>query len=364
MKIKDIIDHLENFSPVSWQESYDNSGLQIGDKNSTTSGVLITLDVEEKVIDEAIEKGCNLIISHHPLIFHPLKKLTGATAVERCIIKLVSNNISLYITHTNLDNSPKGINHMLAGMYGIENPAILEPGRVGLQKVVTFCPKDSVEKVSESMFNAGGGHIGNYDRCSFRIEGVGTFRALEGTSPYVGRKNLLHQEQEVRLEMIVPDYKTNIVVQAMKEAHPYEEVAYDVIMLKNVDQHIGSGIYGDLPVALTPAELIGKTKSLLECIQVKHNSKIGNIIRRIGICGGSGAFLAEKAISKGVDALITSDIKYHQFQEAQDRILLIDAGHYETEIVMTRLIYEEIRKKFPTFACCITRHNTNPVKYS
>lgn len=364
MKIKEIIDHLENIFPLSWQESYDNSGLQIGDPNIETSGILITLDVEEQVIDEAIESGCNLIISHHPLIFHPLKRLTGSSAVEKCIIKLVSNDISLYAIHTNLDNSPKGINFILAGLFGVDNPAILDPGHVGLQKVVTFCPKDSVDKVSEAMFSAGGGHIGNYDKCSFRLGGVGTFRALEGANPYVGQKNKLHEEPEVRLELIVPDYKTSSVVQAMKEAHPYEEVAYDVIMLKNVDQQVGSGVYGNLSKALTSSELIEKTRSLLGCKQVKHNSKFGNSIRRIGICGGSGAYLADVAVRKGVDALITSDIKYHQFQEAQSRILLIDAGHYETEIVMTNLIYEEIRKKFPNFACCITKHNTNPVKYS
>lgn len=364
MKIRDVIEKMEQMAPPYLQESYDNIGLQLGRADADLKGILVTLDITEHVIDEAIEKGMNMIIAHHPLIFNPLNRVTEASSVGRCVIKSIKNDISIYVMHTNLDNSGKGINIVLAEKLGVVQPAILQTGVGKLNKIVTFCPVDFKDKISEAMFKAGAGRIGNYDMCSFQNTGNGTFRALEGSSPYVGTSDQLHIESEVRLEMVVPFNLTSMVIEAMKSTHPYEEVAYDVIPLANADPRVGIGAYGDLNEPVSSDIFLQELKSKLGLKQVRHNMLNSSKIRRIGVCGGSGAFLIEASLSKRLDALVTSEIKYHQFLDTQGKLLLIDAGHYETEIIMTKMIYEEIRKKFPNFACCITKHDTNPVKYS
>ncbi len=364
MKTGEILSYLDSIAPSYLQESYDNSGLQVGNADEETKGVLITLDVNEWVIQEAIELGYRLIVAHHPLIFKPLKKISNHTEVERCIIQLIANRISLYVMHTNLDNAPGGLNHLLAARLGVSYPKVLAPGIGRLNKIVTFCPSSALTKVREAMFRAGGGQIGKYDMCSYSGEGKGTYRPLAGSDPCIGTENQLHTESEYRLEMIVPEPLTDAVVGAMKSVHPYEEVAYDVIGLINHDPYAGSGCYGELTEPIPAEEFIQRVKTVLNIPYVRHTSYRDDLIGKVGVCGGSGGFLAETAIRKGLDAYITSDLKYHQMMEVQGRILLIDAGHYETEILMTELLDDAIRKKFPTFACSISGRSINPVKYT
>jgi dinuclear metal center YbgI/SA1388 family protein len=364
MKIKEIVLALQQTAPLYLQESYDNSGLQIGDPEAEITSALITLDVQEAVIDEAIGMGAGLIIAHHPLIFNPIKQLTGRTHTERCVIKAIRSNIALLVLHTNLDHARFGLNYALARRLGISQPSVLMPGAGKLNKIVVYCPTEHAALVAEAMFAAGAGRLGNYDMCSFQHPGTGTFRALDGANPFVGTHNAVHSEDEQRIEMVMPADKKIQVVEAMKQAHPYEEVAFDVTALVNPDPTVGAGAYGSLDEPLDEHAFLNHVKSVLKSQHLRYTATSGKPIQRIGVCGGSGAFLIDQAVKAGLDAFITADIKYHQFFDAQDRILAIDAGHYETEIVMTGLIYDEMQKKFPTFACCISKQNTNPVKYS
>jgi dinuclear metal center YbgI/SA1388 family protein len=363
LRIKDIISFLESFAPLYLQEDYDNCGLQTGDPTQLVSGVLVTLDVTEEVIGEAIDRDCSLIVAHHPVIFKPLKRLTGATLAERCLLKAIKNNIAIYVIHTNIDNAWQGLNFSLAQKLGLQQVQILRPEKGKLNKLVTFCPLDCAEKVREALFHAGAGHIGNYDSCSFNITGNGTFRALEGADPYVGNLHELHTENEVRIEVMVPAGVMSQVVQAMFQAHPYEEVAYDIYPLNNVNPYSGSGAYGLLDAPLDAKTFLDELKDALGSPGLRYSGPEGHLIQRVGVCGGSGSFLIDQAILYNLDVLVTADIKYHQFWEASEHLLLVDAGHYETEILVTSLISDLIQKKFPNFACRITSCNTNPVKY-
>ncbi len=364
MKVREIISCLETFAPLYLQESYDNSGLQIGDPDQELESVLITLDINESVIDEAINSGSGMIISHHPLVFKPVKRLSARDEVERCILNAIKNDIAIYAVHTNIDNASGGLNFALAEALGIRDTKILMPGAGRLNKIITFCPSDSLKIVTEAMFRAGAGHIGRYDMCSFQVLGSGTFRALEGSNPFLGEINRMHTEDEIRVEMVVPIDFTNGVIEAMKRAHPYEEVAYDVISLVNDDPHVGAGVYGSLSEPVNGRDFLEHIKNVLNINLIRHTRLPEKRISQVGVCGGSGAFLTNRAYELNLDALVTADVKYHQFLEAAERILLVDAGHYETEIVVTRLICDEIQKKFPNFACQISRNCTNPIKYS
>ncbi len=364
MKIEAIVKHLEQMAPPYLKEEYDNVGLHTGTLQQETDGVLITLDVDERIVDEAIELNCGLIITHHPLVFGSLKRITGRTMQERCLIKAIRNDIAIYAIHTNIDNAALGLNHALATLLGVNNPNVLLPGVNKMSKVVTFCPPDHSDRVMAAMSAAGAGHIGNYDMCSFQTEGRGTFRALEGANPYVGELDALHGETELRIEMITPSAIVPHVVEAMKKSHPYEEVAYDVIPLSNPDLTTGSGAFGEISKPIGEEEFIQMVKEKLNVPVVRHTEHLARPINRLGVCGGSGAFLIQHAIDRKLDVLVTADVKYHQFGEASGKILLIDAGHYETEILVTSMIRDEIRKKFPTFACHITKRNTNPIRYS
>jgi len=361
MKIKDITTFLEEYAPLSLQEPYDNSGLLIGTESQTISKALITLDVTDAVMDEAITEKCNLIIAHHPLIFKDIKSLTGKNYVEKLIVKAIKNDISIYAIHTNLDNVWKGVNGMLAEKLGLTNTKILSVNDKGLKKLVTFCPVEHANKVRKAMFDAGAGYIGNYDNCSYNITGEGTFRGMEGTEPFVGKKGALHFEKEIRIETIVPDYKTGKVIQAMLAAHPYEEVAYDIYSLDNSDARIGAGMIGELQKETDPVTFLKHIKSILNSKIIKHSPPVDRKIKRIAICGGSGSFLIHRAFSAGADIFITGDVKYHDFFEYNGQMIIADAGHYETEQFTKELLHTVLKEKFPTFALLISQAVTNPV---
>ncbi len=363
MTVHDITSAIENIAPLSLQEAYDNAGLLVGDSSDTIRGALITLDITEAVIDEAIALDCNLIISHHPLIFSGLKRLTGQNEVQRCVAKAIRNNIAIYAAHTNLDNVEQGVNGKLADKLELVQRRVLSPASESLCKIATFVPGLLVQKVREAMFDAGAGKIGNYDACSFNSEGYGSFRAGENTHPFVGQQHTIHYEPEVKLEVIAPRYKLSEVIEALKSAHPYEEPAYDCVPLMNRWDRTGAGMVGNLASETDVRDFLLKVKQVLKVPVVRHTAIVKTTIQRVAICGGSGSFLIREAINAGADIFITADVKYHEFMEAGGKLVIVDAGHYETEQYTKELMYEIISKKFPTFALHISKVTTNPIQY-
>ncbi len=363
MKIIDIIQHLESIAPPVFQESYDNAGLITGDSSWECRGVITTLDTTEEVVQEAISKKCNLIVAHHPIVFRGLKKINGKNYVERTVITAIKNDIAIYAIHTNLDNVKKGVNKKIAEKLGLKSLEILQPREQLLKKMVTFAPLDKAEGVRSAIFSAGGGQLGKYSECSFNSEGTGTFKAGEGADPYVGKIGERHNEKELKIEVIFPGYLQDKITRAMIEAHPYEEVAYDVIPLGNYLSDVGSGMVGELDEAMDPAGFLGKIKSAFNLKVIKYTALSNKKVKRIALCGGAGIFLLPAAMAAKADVYITSDIKYHEFFDADDKIILADIGHYESEQFTTELLSEILQEKFPNFAVLKTEVNTNPVQY-
>lgn len=364
MQIKTVTDIIESFASLALQESYDNAGLLIGSPNWQVSGALVCVDVTEAVIEEAIEQNVNLIIAHHPLIFKGLKRITGKNEQERCVMKAIKQDIAIYAAHTNADNVVQGVNGMIADRIGLENRQVLQPKPGIFVKIVTFVPEQHARAVREAMFEAGAGHIGNYDACSFNVEGYGSFRANANANPFVGEKHKIHHEAEIRIETVLPDYIKNKVIQAMLEVHPYEAPAYDVFPLLNEYQHVGSGLTGELKNAVSETEFIRKMKAIFGNHPIRHTALTGKKIKKIAVCGGSGSFLIQNAIKAGADIFISGDFKYHDFFLAENKLILADVGHFETEQFTKELFFDIIRKKLPTFAVHISKVNTNPIIYS
>lgn len=363
MLLKEITNELEKFAPLSYQESYDNCGLLTGHKDQELTGALLCLDCTEAIIDEAIQKKCNLIIAHHPIIFSGLKKINGNNYVERTIIKAIQNNIAIYACHTNLDNVKLGVNKKIADKLGLINQNILAPKKSLLKKLVTFVPATHLENVRESLFQAGAGNIGNYDSCSFMTEGLGSFKGKDLSNPFIGEKGKLHLEKETRLELIYEFTNESQILTALKQTHPYEEIAYDIYQLENTYQNIGSGMVGELEHSVKDKEFLDLLKSVFKVKFIKHTSFLNKNIKKVALCGGSGSFLLKNAISSQSDVYVSSDFKYHEFFDADNKILIADIGHYETEQFTPEIFYEIISNKFPTFASYLTETNTNPVNY-
>lgn len=363
MRIKDILREIERYAPLPLQDDFDNSGVQVGDVNQPATGALLCLDVTEEVIDEALVRECNLIISHHPLAFKPFKSLRGATYVERCMIKACKHDLVIYAAHTNLDNAPEGVNHRLAEMIGLQNIRILSPKKEMLLKLVTFVPVSHAEVVRNALFNAGAGHIGNYDSCSFNLSGEGSYRANEKAKPFLGEIGEMHFENEIRIETVLPAYLKMSVTRALRAVHPYEEPAFDFYSLNNTWEQTGSGIVGELPEEEDELSFLHRIKDLFDVSCVKHSAFTGKPIREVAVCGGSGAFLVKDAIAFGADVFITGEAKYNDFYDVEDRILLAVIGHYESEVCTKEIFYDILSKKFPTFAVHFSNVNSNPVKY-
>ena len=363
MKISDILQFLETIAPPRLQESYDNAGLLVGDKEKKCSGILISLDVTEEIIEEAAQKNCNLIVAHHPVIFRGIKKLTGNNFVERTVILAIKKEIAIYAIHTNLDNVLHGVNKKIAEKLNLQNCKILQPKDGTLKKLVTFAPSKNAAEVRDALFDAGAGAIGNYNECSFNLEGKGTFKPLEGSDPFTGKIGERHLEEEVRIEVIFPEYFQHQLINSLKKAHPYEEVAYDIYSLSNVRDDVGSGLIGELEESTATKQFLNILKEQFGVPAIKHTKIVKNEIKKVALCGGAGFFLLSKAISAGADIFITSDIKYHEYFDADNRILLADIGHYESEQFTIELIAEILQKKIPNFAVLKTEINTNPVSY-
>ncbi len=363
MKLHEIVSFLETFAPTTYQESYDNSGLLLGDIQQEITGILLTIDITEEVINEAITKNVNLVLSHHPLIFNAIKRITGKTYVERSIIKAIKNNIAIYAAHTNFDSIKNGVNKKICEKLDLINCRILAPLEGALRKLVTFVPKDYTDKVRMAIFNAGAGTIGEYDQCSYNIEGVGTFRGSDKTNPFCGEKGKLSFEKETRIETIFPKVLQSKIIKSMIEAHPYEEVAYDIYPLDNTYQKVGLGMLGEINEPVDEKSFLHKIKKTFNVKVVKHSILLNSKIKKVAVCGGGGSFLIKKAIQEGADIFITGEIKYHQFFEAEQRIVLADIGHFESEQFTKDIFYELLIKKFPKFAVHFSETNTNPINY-
>jgi len=364
MLLKDIVAALEELAPPALQESYDNSGLLVGYPNQTITGVICCLDSTEAVIDEAVSRGCNLVVAHHPIIFSGLKKITGKNYIERTVIKAIRHDVAVYAIHTNLDNVQHGVNQKFADKLGLTNRRILAPRRDDLLKLEVYVPVAHAEAIRQAVFQAGGGHIGNYDECSFAISGEGTFRPREGANPTVGQQGVRHTDSEFLLSFMVPKWMRQRVHKAMVDAHPYEEVAHQWFTLGNVLQDVGSGMIGELPQDMAIETFFNMLKTNMNVPTVRHTKVVKESVRRIAVCGGSGSFLLQDAIVAGADVFVTADFKYHQFFDADGRIMIADIGHYESEQFTIELLGDWFRQKFPTFASHLTAIDTNPVFYT
>jgi dinuclear metal center YbgI/SA1388 family protein len=364
--IQSIITTLEAWAPTSYQESYDNAGLITGDKGWTCTGVICSLDATEEVVAEAIAKGCNLVVAHHPIVFAGLKKLSGNGYVQRAIIKAIKHDIAIYAIHTNLDNVADGVNRMIAERLGLkhESLAILAPKTGLLCKLHTYVPLENAEAVREALFEAGAGHIGRYVECSFSTGGVGTFRPLEDTRPAIGTAGgPREQVAEEKVEVILPLHLQQKVLSALFKAHPYETVAYELVALQNAHQEVGSGLIGELPETLSETAFLHQLKERFGLQVVRHTPFRQRPVRMVALCGGAGSFLTKAAIAAGADAYITADVKYHEFFDADGQLLLADIGHFESEQYTIAGICKFLQHKFPTFAVLQTEVNTNPVCY-
>lgn len=361
--LREISSYLEGLAPLSLQESYDNSGLQVGNPGMQVSGILVALDASEEVILEAEELGFNLVLTHHPVIFGGLKSLTGRKGPERIVELAIRKDIAIYSCHTNFDAVTGGVNSALSNRLGLVDQQILDPVNGSLKKLVVYVPHARLKEVRQAMFDAGAGQIGAYDSCSFNMKGSGTFRGGEESNPFAGEPGVFHQEPETRVETIVPATLVGKVIRAMIAAHPYEEVAYDIYPLENKDMGRGMGMLGRLEYPMEEEVFLGFLKDRFQAAVVRHSALLGKTVKKVAVCGGSGSFLLAKAKAAGADVFVTGDMKYHQFFEAEGKILIADAGHFETEQFTKELIYNILNEKFPTFALRISQINTNAVHY-
>ena len=363
MTVKDITKILEELAPMAHAEDLDNVGLLVGNHNMTVNGVLVTLDTLENVVDEAIAKNYNLIVSFHPIIFSGLKKLTGSTYVERVVMKAISNNIAIYSMHTALDNSKHGVNAKICEVLGIQNPKILMPKKGTIKKLTTYAPNGESEAIKSALFGAGAGEIGKYSNCSFSLEGKGSFVAGEEANPTVGKIGEVHVEKETQINVIYSFEKEQKILEALFNAHSYEEVAYEISALENINQDIGIGMMGTLEDEMDEMAFLQYVKKKMNASMVRHSKLLGKKVKRVAVLGGSGSFAISAAKKAKADIFVTSDLKYHQFFEAENQIVLADIGHFETEQFTKDLLVDYLTKKIPNFAVSLSESKTNPIKY-
>lgn len=363
LKVKDITSFLEGIAPLGSQESYDNSGLIVGNHDMEVTEVLLSLDCIEDTVEEAIKIGANLIIAHHPIVFSGLKQLNGKNYVERTVIKAIKHDIAIYAIHTNLDNYKLGVNYEIAQRIGISNPQILAPKKNTLKKLVVFCPESHSEKVIQAIFEAGGGNIGEYTECSFESSGTGAFLPGEKANPSLGKIGTREKADEKRIEVLIPIHKESQIIKAMKMAHPYEEVAHDIYPISNINQDEGSGMIGELDKAMEVKAFLAHLKSTFNCGVIRHTELVRKEIKTVAFCGGSGSFLLNNAKSHRADIYITGDFKYHEFFDAEKAIIIADIGHFESEQYTPHLILGILKKNFINFAFHLSKVNTNPINY-
>lgn len=363
MKIYEISNVLENLAPLAYAEDFDNVGLLLGNSQQEVSSALLTLDCTEEVIKEAIEKQVGLIITFHPIMFKGLKRITGNNYVERVVIKAIKHDIAIYAIHTNLDFAWKGSNRKLCEKLNLSDIQVLLPKKKTIKKLTTYVPIKSLEKVRFALFDAGAGNIGNYDHCSFNIKGEGSFRGGEESRPTLGKPGEMRFEKEICLNVTFPAHLEKNIIDALKKVHPYEEVAYEVIQLTNENQHVGIGMYGNLPQSMNEKNFLAMLRSKIPTDCIRHTRLTGKKIQKVAVLGGSGSFGLNRARQIGADAYISADFKYHEFFRAENQILICDVGHYESEQFIKSLLYDVLIEKFPNFALSLSEVNTNPIYY-
>jgi dinuclear metal center YbgI/SA1388 family protein len=361
--VRTITSFLESLAPLSYQESYDNAGLITGSHDLPVTGILVTLDCIESVVEEAIQSNCNLIIAHHPIIFKGLKRINGSNYVERTVIKAIKNDMAIYAIHTNLDNVYNGVNQKIASKIGLKNSRVLVPRKETLTKLAVFIPKPDTDRVLQALYDAGAGQIGQYKNCSFRVEGTGSFMPTPDANPYIGSSGQQEFVKEDRVEVIFPSFREGAVMKALRSAHPYEEVAYYLSALTNENQEVGAGIIGELEAPMEPLTFLHSLKSRMELQMIRHTALIQKPVKTVAVCGGAGSFLLPQAIRNGADAYVSADFKYHEFFDADNRLMIADIGHYESEVFTKELLKDILIKKFPTFAINFSKSVTNPISY-
>ncbi len=363
MTINDVTTVLEDFAPLTYAEDFDNVGLLIGDVSNELTGILVTLDTLENVVDEAIAKSCNLIVSFHPIIFGGLKKITGKNYVERVVLKAIRNNICIYAIHTALDNAPHGVNAKIGEVLGLVDTKILIPQKNTIKKLTTYVPLADSDRLKNALFKAGAGKIGNYSHCSFSSEGKGTYKANEKANPSRGYIDELHTEPEVLLSCVFGKAEEPAVVKTLKENHPYEEIAYEITTLDNTNPYLGMGMIGELPTPRSEKEFLQELKEKMRTKVVRHSNLLIKPIKKVAVLGGSGAFAIGAAKAAGADIFVTADVKYHQFYEAENQMVIADIGHFETEQFTKNLLVDYLTEKIPNFAIHLSESITNPINY-
>jgi dinuclear metal center YbgI/SA1388 family protein len=363
MKIKEIISVLEEMAPLAYAEDFDNVGLLVGDAEAQATGVLVCHDALENVIDEAIAKKCNLVVCFHPILFSGLKKITGKNYVERAVIKAIKNDIAIYAVHTALDNHQKGVNKIFCDALGLTDCKILIPKQNYIKKLVTYTIAENAEKVRNALFDAGAGKIGNYEDCSFNSKGIGTYMGNEQSNPQLGERFEFVEGEEIKIEVTFEKHLESKILKALFKSHVYEEVAYEIYNLQNQHQNIGLGMIGAFETPMNETDFLQLVKEKMQCGGIRHSGYTGKMIQKVAVLGGSGSFAIKNAISAGADAFLTADLKYHQFYEAENKMLLADIGHFESERYTKNYIVDFLRKKILNFAIILSEENTNPVKY-
>lgn len=363
MKIKEILAELEKMAPLAYAEDFDNVGLLVGDQNEEATGILVCHDALESVIDEAISKKCNLVVCFHPILFSGLKKITGKNYVERAVIKAIKNDIAIYAVHTALDNDCSGVNKIFSEALGLKKLRILVPKRNFIRKLITYTIPENAEKVRNSLFDAGAGNIGNYEDCSFNSKGIGTYMGNENSNPQIGERFEFVQGEEIKIEVTFEKHLESKILKALFKNHAYEEVAYEIYELQNAHQNIGLGMIGELENPMDEKEFLKFVKDKMQADGIRHSPFLGKPIKKVAVLGGSGSFAIKNAIQAGADAFLTADLKYHQFYEAENQLLLADIGHFESERYTKNYIVDFLRKKILNFAIILSEENTNPVKY-
>ena len=363
MQIKDVTNYIEELAPLAYAEDFDNVGLLIGNYNTKVTGVLVTLDTLEETVDEAIAQNCNLIVSFHPIVFSGLKKINGNNYVERVVLKAIQNNIAIYATHTALDNVNNGVSAKMCEVLSLQNCKILIPKKGIIKKLTTYVPISEAENLRKKLFEAGAGAIGNYDNCSFNIDGKGSYRGNENSNPTVGEKGKVTFTKETAISVTFDSYLEGKIMQALFNTHSYEEVAYEIITLNNSNQNIGMGMMGEFLNTMDEKEFLSFVKKTFKTDCVRHSELLNKKIKKVAVLGGSGSFAIKNAIKAKADAYISADFKYHEFFSAEKKILLADVGHYESEQFTKNLLFDYLSEKFSTFAIILSEKSTNPIHY-
>ena len=363
MKLKQIINILEEMAPLAYAEDFDNVGLLVGNTETEISGILVCHDALETVIDEAIAKNCNLVVCFHPILFSGLKKITGKDYVEKSILKAIKNDIAIYAVHTALDNHKNGVNKIFCDALGLKNTKVLVPKQNFIQKLVTYTIPENAEKLRNALFDAGAGKIGNYEDCSFNSQGIGTYMGNENSNPEIGERFEFVETQEIKIEVTFEKHLQSKILKALFSNHVYEEVAYEIYALQNAHQNIGLGMIGELENPMNETEFLHFVKTKMQCGTIRHSELLNKPIKKVAVLGGSGSFAIKNAKHSGADVYLTADLKYHDFYQAENQILLADIGHYESERFTKNYIVDFLKEKITNFAVVLSEENTNPVKY-